>query len=76
MDTPNDMADTDTRNRIVYVRPVAAAELPEPIRAQASATHTIYAVHAANGDRLALVNGRRLAFALAREHDMQPVHVH
>lgn len=80
MDTPHDIADTmantESRDRIVYVRPVAAADLPEPIRAQANAAHNIYAVHAANGDRLALVNGRTLAFALARQHDMQPVHVH
>ena len=76
MDTPHDLA-TDTRqDRIVYVRPVAIADLPEPIRAKANAPHNIYAVHAANGDRLALVNGRQLAFVLARQHDMQPVHVH
>lgn len=76
MDAPHNTATHDGRDRIVYVRPVAAAELPEPIRAQANAVHTIYAVHAANGDRLALVNGRQLAFVLARQHDMQPVHVH
>lgn len=76
MDTPYDIATDDRQDRIVYVRPVSAAELPEPIRAQANAAHNIYAVHAANGDRLALVNGRQLAFVLARQHDMQPVHVH
>lgn len=76
MDTPHDITMEENRNRIVYVRPVRASELPEPIRAQADATHNIYALHAANGDRLALVNGRTLAFAVARQHDMQPVHVH
>lgn len=76
MDTPHEITMEENRNRIVYVRPVPASELPEPIRAQADATHNIYALHAANGDRLALVNGRTLAFAVARQHDMQPVHVH
>jgi len=76
MDTPHDITTEDSRDRIVYVRPVPAAELPEPIRAQADAAHNIYALHAANGDRLALVNGRKLAFAVARQHDMHPVHVH
>lgn len=76
MDTPHDIAPDNRQDRIVYVRPVSAAELPATIRAQASAAHNIYAVHAANGDRLALVNGRQLAFVLARQHDMQPVHVH
>lgn len=76
MDTPHDITMQDNQNRVVYVRPVPAAELPEPIRAQADAAQNIYALHAANGDRLALVNGRNLAFAVARQHDMQPVHVH
>ena len=76
MDTPHDIATEPRQDRIVYVRPVSVADLPEPIRAQAGAMRNIYAVHAANGDRLALVNGRQLAFVLARQHDMQPVHVH
>lgn len=76
MDTHHDIANDTRQDRVVYVRPVAVADLPEAIRAQANAAHNIYAVHAANGDRLALVNGRQLAFVLARQHDMQPVHVH
>lgn len=62
--------------RIVYVRPVAVADLPEEIRQQAMGLDTLYAVHTAEGERLALVRDRRLAFALARQNDLAPVSVH
>jgi len=63
-------------DRIVYVRPVAVADLPQELRAQAEGIDNLYAVHSANGDCLAIVHGRRLAFALARENDLAPVNVH
>jgi hypothetical protein len=62
--------------RIVYVRPVAVSDLPEPLREQAAGLETIYAVHRPDGERLALVRDRRLAFALARQNDLAPVNVH
>lgn len=62
--------------RIVYVRPVDVAELPDEIRAEIGDIGTIYAVHDADGARLALVRDRRMAFALARQNDMAPVAVH
>jgi hypothetical protein len=62
--------------RIVYVRPVQVADLPEPIRAQAEGLETIYAVHRPDGERVALVRDRSLAFALARQNDFAPVNVH
>jgi len=62
--------------RIVYVLPVAVADLPEDIRAQVDGAETLYAVHRTDGARLALVANRNLAFALAREHDMVPVSAH
>ncbi len=62
--------------RIVYVRPVQVADLPEDVQAQTGGLDEVYAVHAANGDRLALVRDRNLAFALARQNDMEPVNVH
>ena len=61
---------------IVYVRPVLVADLPSELQAQAAGFETIYAVHRPNGERLALVADRKLAFALARQHDMAPVSVH
>ncbi|WP_102224396.1 DUF1150 family protein [Acidimangrovimonas sediminis] len=61
---------------IVYVRPVAVDTLPDEIREQADGLDTLYAVHGADGERIALVRDRRLAFALARQNDMTPVNVH
>lgn len=63
-------------NRIVYVRPVPVADLPEEVRAQIEGTDVIYSVHAPDGQRLALVADRSMAFHLARAHDFAPVNVH
>jgi len=61
---------------IVYVKPVAVASLPEEIRNQIHGVETIFAVHDAEGTRLALVADRNLAFFLARQHDKVPMTVH
>jgi len=61
---------------IVYVRPVEVAELPQEVREQAGDEEVLYSVHDENGQRLALVKGRQLAFELARQNDMVPVNVH
>jgi hypothetical protein len=66
----------ENAERIVYVRPVAVAELPEEVRQQAMGMGEIYAVHGADGQRLALVKDRQLAFVLARQNDFAPVSVH
>lgn len=63
-------------NPIVYIRPVKVADLPEEVRAQAVGIDTLYAVHRTDGERLALVRDRRLAFALARQNDLAPVNAH
>jgi hypothetical protein len=64
--------------QIVYVRPVDVIELPEELQEQvrAEGLQTLYAVHDAAGERLALVKDRWLAFMLARQNDMAPVSVH
>lgn len=62
--------------RIVYVRPVAVADLPADMRDQIGAAEVVYSVHAPDGQRLALVADRRLAFHLARAHDLTPHSVH
>lgn len=62
--------------RIVYVRQVTVADLPEDIRRQAEGLETLYALHSETGERLALVKDRSLAFALARQNDLAPVSVH
>ena len=61
---------------IVYVRPVAAEELPDDIRGQLAPGMALYALHDADGQRLALVRDRQLAFVLARQNDLAPVSVH
>lgn len=62
--------------KIVYVRPVAVADLPEDLRAQTDGMTTVYALHDTSGERLALVRDRQLAFLVARQNDMAPVSVH
>lgn len=63
---------------IVYVRELRPEEAEAlPGGAEAAAEHRkLYAIHDAEGARLALTDDRALAFALARQHDKQPVSVH
>lgn len=61
---------------IVYVREVAVADLPEEVQEQAVGLETLFAVHRADGERVALVADKKMAFALARQHDMAAVSVH
>ncbi|NNK77850.1 MAG: DUF1150 family protein [Litoreibacter sp.] len=75
MKTPLDLK-TEIEDRIVYVRPVDVAELPDEIRKEAGEAGQIFAVHASDGERLALVKDRKMAFALARQNDYAPVTVH
>lgn len=62
--------------RTVYVRPVDVIELPEELRLQVEGLDHIYAVHDADGQRLALVKDRKLAFLIARQNELAPVNVH
>ena len=63
-------------DRIVYVRSVDAEDLPDDIRAQIPKDTMLYAVHNSNGERLAIVEKRDMAFVLARQNDLSPVMVH
>ncbi|SDW70681.1 hypothetical protein SAMN05444358_1011553 [Ruegeria halocynthiae] len=63
-------------NRIVYVKAVDVADLPRDVREQAGDLNQLYAVHDSDGQQLALVADRKMAFILAREHDLSPVAVH
>jgi hypothetical protein len=62
--------------KIVYVREVAVRDLPDALREQAGDLDVIYSVHAPDGQQLALVANKALAFDLARQHDVTPVSVH
>jgi len=75
MDTPFDLK-TGMEERIVYVRAVDVADLPKDVRAGSEGLSHIYAVHAPDGERLALVRDRAMAFTLARQNDFAPVTVH
>lgn len=61
---------------IVYVRPVPVADLPEDVQEQIGDVVTVYSVHRSDGEQVALVADRKLAFTLARQHEMVPVSVH
>jgi len=68
--------DTEDHGKIVYVRPVLTADLPEDVQEQIGDLETVFAVHNATGERLALVRDRKMAFVLARQNDFAPVNVH
>jgi hypothetical protein len=68
---PEDAAD----KRIVYVREVKTADLPEEVRSRTTLEH-LYAIHAENGAVLALVPDRAQAFVVARQNELSPVSVH
>ncbi len=62
--------------RIVYVRPMDVAELPEHIQAQAGELKMIYGVFGANGEQIAFTPTKSTAFHLARNNELTPVSVH
>ena len=74
MDTKFDM--DALASGIVYIKSVLAADLPDDMREQIGDLETLFSVHNAEGEQLALVANRKLAFHLARENDMTPVTVH
>ncbi len=69
--------------KLVYVRAVLARDVLDELTDEdgefivdVPETATLYSVHAADGERIALVGDRDLAFAAARQHEMNPVSVH
>ncbi|WP_428408569.1 DUF1150 family protein [Hyphococcus sp.] len=69
--------------KLVYIRTVAARDvLDDLIDEDGELTIDIadddilYSVHSSSGERLALVGNRDLAFAAARQYEMNPVSVH
>lgn len=68
--------DTNAKDPTVYIRPVEVADLPDDVQAQLGQVSRIYALHDTDGERLALVGDRTLAFVLARQNDFAPVSVH
>ncbi len=69
--------------KLVYVRAVAARDVLDDLldddgelSIEVEADDVLYSVHSSSGERLALVGDRDLAFAAARQHEMNPVSVH
>lgn len=75
MDTTFDFSGIDAE-KTVYVRLVETRTLPREIRDQLDGIDSMYAVHDADGERLALVKDRSLAFMLARQNELTPVSAH
>ena len=63
---------------MVYVRKVEIEDLPDRIQEEAreGGLDELYALHRADGEQVALVGDRSLAFNLARQNDLDPVSVH
>lgn len=69
--------------KLVYVRAVVARDVMSELVdedgdlvIEVPEDATLYSVHSADGERIALVGDRDLAFAAARQHEMNPVSVH
>lgn len=63
---------------IVYIRQVLAGDLESELASQIDvpADTVLYAVHAANGQRMAVLDDRDTAFAGARQYELEPVSTH
>ena len=66
---------------LVYVREITAADVILDVQTDASGVdinpdQTLYAVHSADGERLAVMLDRETAFAAAVAHELAPVSVH
>ncbi|PWJ14449.1 DUF1150 family protein [Jannaschia seohaensis] len=63
---------------LVYVRAVDVNDLSGAVRKEAEegGMETLYALHRADGEQVALVGDRMLAFSLARQNQLTPVSVH
>lgn len=69
--------------KLVYIRTVIARDVIDDLVDEEGAMIVdvpedamLYSVHSADGERIALVGDRDLAFAAARQHEMNPVSVH
>jgi hypothetical protein len=66
--------------KMVYIREIDASELKAdglvPSDTAFPSGLKFYAVHAANGQRMAILDDREAAFSAARQNEMEPVSVH
>lgn len=73
-------AESAAPENLVYVRRLAIEEarriVPPETLDDILELEDLFSVHDANGQRLAIVEGRDAAFAAARAHDLRPRSVH
>lgn len=66
--------------QLVYVRPIKAAEIlaaaPAAQNFELDPEQILYAVHRADGERLAVLTDRNAAITAALAHELAPVSVH
>lgn len=69
--------------KLVYIRAVVARDVMEDLQDEdgdisfdVQDEDILYSVHSSEGERIALVGDRELAFAAARQYEMNPVSVH
>lgn len=75
MHSKYDFSHFDT-DELVYIKTVAVTELPLDLQRQVGPDKTLYAVHKADGERVAVVENRALAYSLARDNDLTPMTLH
>lgn len=75
MNSKYDFSHFDTDD-LVYIKTVAVTELPLDLQRQVGPDKTLYAVHKADGERVAVVENRALAYSLARDNDLTPMTLH
>ena len=75
MHSKYDFSHLDTDD-LVYIKTVAVTELPLDLQRQVGPDKTLYAVHKSDGERVAVVENRALAYSLARDHDLTPMTLH
>ena len=65
---------------LVYIREVAAGDLMRagliPADSKVHPLQKLFTLCASDGRRIAIMDNRELAFAAAREHELNPVSVH
>lgn len=67
---------------LVYVRQISASDVLADVRVTTAEgmdldpRQILYAVHSADGERLAVMMDRETAFAAAVAHELEPVSVH
>lgn len=66
---------SDANKPIVYVRSNRTEDLPDSIDVPEGLS-IVYSIHGENGQPIAFVGDRRMAFAVARQNSLSPVSVH